>query len=197
MPKIVDHDSQRQRVAEAAIRIIRRDGIEQATVRNIAAEAGLSVGSMRHYFSSQLELFSFAMHLFLDRIVERIQRMSFEGPPLDSLVLLLLQFIPLDEERRLEMDVWLAFMAKATVHAELKPLSDKLHSGLYDSAHYVVQALLAEGLARPGLDVEFESQRLHALVDGLALQHILQPEALPPERIRELLTRHLQGLGDA
>jgi AcrR family transcriptional regulator len=48
MPKIVDHDKQRVLVAEAAWRIIRKNGMEQASVRNIAEEAGISVGSMRH-----------------------------------------------------------------------------------------------------------------------------------------------------
>ncbi|MFS0725549.1 TetR/AcrR family transcriptional regulator [Paenibacillus sp. 1P07SE] len=195
MPKIVDHDHQRQRVVEAALRIIRSDGIEGATVRKIAAEAGLSVGSMRHYFNSQLELFSWAMHLFLDRIETRIRNTSFDGPPLESMVLLLLQFMPVDEERRLEMEVWLAFMSKATVHAELQELSDKMHRGLYESAQYVILTLIGEGLARADLDVKLEAQRLHALVDGLSLQHLLQPTALPLPRIEELLSHHLHCLG--
>ena len=59
MPKIVDHDKQRQRVAEVALRVIQRGGLEKATVRNIAEEAELSVGSLRHYFTSQAELLAF------------------------------------------------------------------------------------------------------------------------------------------
>ncbi|MDI5788287.1 TetR family transcriptional regulator [Bacillus licheniformis] len=38
--------------------MIHRDGLEQCTVRNVAKEAGLSAGSMRHYFPISLS-FSF------------------------------------------------------------------------------------------------------------------------------------------
>ena len=68
MPKIVDHDKQRLLVAEAAWRVIRRDGMEQASVRKIAEEAGISPGSMRHYFSTQSELLLYAMTLVSDRV---------------------------------------------------------------------------------------------------------------------------------
>ena len=56
MPKIVDHDTQRERFAEAAIRLIARDGFEGMTMRAVAAEAGLSYGSLFHYFASKDEL---------------------------------------------------------------------------------------------------------------------------------------------
>lgn len=74
MPKLVDHDKQRVLVAEAAWRIIRRDGMEQASVRNIAEEAGVSVGSMRHYFSTQSELLRYAMNLVSERVSHRVQK---------------------------------------------------------------------------------------------------------------------------
>ena len=58
MPKIVDHDKQRQRVAEAPAGDS-EGWTRKATVRNIAEEAELSVGSLRHYFTSQAELLAF------------------------------------------------------------------------------------------------------------------------------------------
>ncbi|MEN2447820.1 TetR family transcriptional regulator, partial [Bacillus sp. JR_15] len=57
MPKIVDHEKQKEKIAEAVWNVIHRDGLEQCTVRNVAKEAGLSAGSMRHYFPHQSELF--------------------------------------------------------------------------------------------------------------------------------------------
>ena len=56
MPKIVDHDLQRVKFAEAAMSLIARDGLEGVTMRAVAAEAGLSYGSLFHYFSSKDEL---------------------------------------------------------------------------------------------------------------------------------------------
>ncbi|UVI31298.1 TetR/AcrR family transcriptional regulator [Paenibacillus spongiae] len=194
MPKIVDHEKQRKRVAEAALRVIRKDGLEHATVRKIAEETGLSVGSMRHYFSSQAQLFSFVMQLFLDRIEERIAGIDFSGPPLDAVKRLLMQFIPMDEERRMEMEVWLSFVTKALYYPELKALSGEMYDGLKGACQQAVDALYHYRLARPGLNAEIEVERLYALVDGLAIHCLMRPDEMPAERISILLEHHLNTL---
>lgn len=56
MPKIVDHDIQRVKFVEAAMSLIARHGLEGVTMRAVAAEAGLSYGSLFHYFKSKDEL---------------------------------------------------------------------------------------------------------------------------------------------
>ncbi|MCW1835245.1 MULTISPECIES: TetR family transcriptional regulator [Bacillus] len=45
------------------MRVIKQDGLENAPVWKIAVEADISAGSMRHYFSTQQELFLFSMNL--------------------------------------------------------------------------------------------------------------------------------------
>jgi AcrR family transcriptional regulator len=67
MPKLVDPDQRRSELALAVWTVIRRDGLQRASVRNVAREAGLSMGSLRHYFGSQSELLCFAMQLVGDR----------------------------------------------------------------------------------------------------------------------------------
>jgi len=52
--------------------VIRLDGLEHASVRNVAREAGLSMGALRHYFATQSELLCFAMQLVGDRARARI-----------------------------------------------------------------------------------------------------------------------------
>lgn len=51
--KVVDAGVGRRELAEAVWRVILRDGVEGASVREVAAEAGLSSGSLKHYFGSQ------------------------------------------------------------------------------------------------------------------------------------------------
>ncbi len=53
MPKIVDHDLQRETFAKAAMRLSARNGLEGVTMRGVAAESGLSYGSLFHYFESK------------------------------------------------------------------------------------------------------------------------------------------------
>ncbi|GAB2672549.1 TetR/AcrR family transcriptional regulator [Paenibacillus thermoaerophilus] len=174
--------------------MIRRGGLEQASVRNIAQEAGLSVGSMRHYFASQAELFAYCMNLFVDRIHARFQTMKFDGSVLTVLKMLILQFLPVDEDRRLEMEVWLSFSAKAVHDPELKKLSDKMYDDMHGVSRFVIDTLVKEGLAKPDLQADIEQEKLYALIDGLAVHHLLRPDALPAERLEAIIDEHLRSL---
>lgn len=196
MPKIVDHEKQRQLVAEAAMRLIGQSGLEHATVRNIAKESGLSVGSMRHYFSSQAELFAFCMNLFVHRIEKRVEAFIPEGPVLYDMKRLLLIFLPVDEERRMEMEVWFSFHAKALIYPELKTLSEEMHDGLFKATQFVIRTLIEYKLAKPELDAQLESEKLYALVDGLAIHQLMQPGRLHVEEVERILDQHLGQLID-
>ncbi|MFI9589760.1 TetR family transcriptional regulator [Nonomuraea sp. NPDC052265] len=43
-------------VAGTVFGVVRRAGFEQASLRNVAEEAGLAIGSVRHYFAGHTEL---------------------------------------------------------------------------------------------------------------------------------------------
>ena len=64
----IDSQSRRRELGEALWRVVLRDGIEAASVRKVAAEAGISKGSLRHVFPTQSELLAFAMQLIVDEV---------------------------------------------------------------------------------------------------------------------------------
>jgi AcrR family transcriptional regulator len=188
VPRLVDHDARRAEIADAVWRVVRREGIEGASVRRVAAEAGCSTGSLRHYFATQSELVAFAMELVVRRVTERVVALRPTGPPVRRAVAYLEVTIPLDDERRAEMQVWLAFTARALVDPALAELRDRAHADLRGLCAGVVRAL---GVTR---DVPAEAERLHALVDGLALHAVVDPRTTTPRRVRTLLRRHLEAL---
>jgi len=194
MPKIVDHDKQRLLVAEAAWRVIRRDGMEQASVRNIALEAGISAGSMRHYFSTQSELLLYAMNLVSERVSNRITQMSFNASPLENMKLLLLELLPSTDEKRAEMEVWYAFTAKSKTDPVLKEHADKVYDELRHAMATVITYLIELNLSRTDLDKEMEIERLYALVDGLGIHAILRPDQMNTKIMEDILTMHLATL---
>ena len=49
------------------------DGLERASLREVADEAGLAVGSVRHYFSSSEELLAHSFGVAVDRITGRLE----------------------------------------------------------------------------------------------------------------------------
>ncbi|KAB2349434.1 TetR/AcrR family transcriptional regulator [Actinomadura rudentiformis] len=56
MPKVVDHEARRRRLAEAVWALTVRDGLEGVTLRKVAAEAGVSMGQVQHYYGSMEKL---------------------------------------------------------------------------------------------------------------------------------------------
>ncbi|WP_068621781.1 TetR/AcrR family transcriptional regulator [Paenibacillus tuaregi] len=194
MPKIVDHEKQKQLLAEATWRIICRHGIQQASVRHIAKEAHMSVGSLRHYFASQSDLFAYSMQLVSERVEKRIQSISFNGPPLEDMKKVLYQLLPIDEESRSEMEVWIAFTTKALSDPALKALNNAVYEKMRFGIQSIVEALISHNLAQPGLDPELETARLHALIDGLAMHAVISPATMSSERMQLLVSQHLDAL---
>ncbi|MBL3700996.1 TetR/AcrR family transcriptional regulator [Leucobacter luti] len=60
MPRIVDHDARRDEIAGAAWQVIARDGFDQLTMRNIAAEAGYAHSAFARYFPDKESLLTAA-----------------------------------------------------------------------------------------------------------------------------------------
>lgn len=192
MPKIVDHEEKKHHIAEAAWRVILDKGMKGATVRNIAKEAGLSLGALRHYFSTQDELLEFAMSLVKERATERIRSIAGSDlPPKDKALAILLELVPVDEQKMAEMEVWFAF----TFHAKyMKHNTDMQDDGILEGMHRILKFLDGAGLLRRDLDLDIEAERLYALVNGLALHALLEARRLHPERIAQVLSRHLDSI---
>src|SRR5688500_17625286 len=102
MPKIVDHDERRREVLSAATAVIVRDGIDAATSRAIAKEAGYSNGVLAHYFADKDEILLSALRDSHRRIRARITERVGDARGLAALREVLMDNLPLDEERAQE-----------------------------------------------------------------------------------------------
>ncbi|MFI0484781.1 TetR/AcrR family transcriptional regulator [Actinomadura sp. 9N215] len=189
MPKVVDPARRRQEVVAAVWRVVRRDGLDRASVRNVAREAGLSTGSLRHYFATQPELLAFTLRTIIERIERRIAAVpAADGDPRGRAARVLTELLPMDAERAAENHVWLAFTARALVDPGLRALCEEAHTTMRSGC-----LALARSLA-PDADAELEADRLHALVDGLAVHAALHPGTTTPERMRAAVSAHLDDL---
>lgn len=192
MPRIVDREAKRSEIGEAVWRVARRDGLEGATVRAVAAEAGMSTGAMRHYFEGHAELQYAAMTGMLERVAERVAlEREQAGPGGSPTRAILLQLLPLDDERRAESEVWLSFVSRAGSEPSFRALAD----ATYDALRSLVVEVIAEYL--PGADparADLEAERLFALIDGLVLHAVQRPDQRSAERMTAVVDRHLESL---
>jgi len=125
MPKIVDHEKRRDEIAMVACRVVAEGGFDQATIVRIAREAGYTTGMVAHYFDTKQEIIIAALRLMLRRIDERLQRNS-EGERPDLLTLLM-EMLPVDEERFIECAFWTAFWGQVTADKRLRRINSWLH----------------------------------------------------------------------
>jgi AcrR family transcriptional regulator len=219
VPKYVDADLRRQDVVEAVFRIIASDGLERASLREVADEAGLAVGSVRHYFSSSEELLVHSFGVVVDRITSRLdeaaQAVAACTPTTSehraAVLTLLGQILPLDEERAVDSCVWLAFKNAARIRPFLAPEADRSHRAVAAAMGRLVMELTA-----PSPDVDggtaggrtgqagghtvvrqvlvTEAERLLAMLEGLSMHALLQPEWMTAQMCHDVLESHLETL---
>jgi AcrR family transcriptional regulator len=102
VPKLVDHEERRRELGDAVWRVIRSRGVDGASIRTVAREAGWSPGALRHYFSTQSELLTFAMQMVVERIEARVSALEPPADPRRAVEQRLHELLPLDKERRAE-----------------------------------------------------------------------------------------------
>ncbi|QUH04634.1 TetR family transcriptional regulator C-terminal domain-containing protein [Saccharopolyspora erythraea] len=201
MPKLVDHDQRRAELTRVVWQLIARDGIEGATVRKVAEEAGVSVGGLRHYFDSQRGLLRFAAQEMGKRVAARVaDHLRAELPGQERAQRVLEELLPLDADRRREVDVWLAFLVRSRVDDSLAEMCRASWNGERHLCRIAVACCCgvrppeAVGDQLPDPALEERSARLHVFMDGLTLQAAVFPGELAVERTRELVRDELAAI---
>ena len=129
MPKIVDHEAQRSKFAEAAMRLIARNGIEGVTMRAVAAEAGLSYGSLFHYFDSKDDLLMHAVRHLTSLQTARVNEYTSQYSGLRALEHLLCDDAIVNESSRDSWTVWLTFQYKVALDTEFADVHAEMSGG--------------------------------------------------------------------
>lgn len=192
MPKIVDHEERRRELAQAVWRVILRDGVEGVSVREVAAEAGLSTGALRHYLRTKEELLASAAGLVVERTVVRIENRPRGTTVREAVRSALCVVLPLDAERRTEASIWFAFAARSLVDRRVAEKHEVVFDGTRELCRIIVADLDRTGWLVPGLDPEKEAARLHALLDGLCLHGLMG--RLGNGKMLAVLDAHLDGI---
>ena len=188
MPRVVNHEERREEIAEAAWRVIEREGLAGADLREIAREASYTTGVITHYFRDKGELMTFAFELLVDRSTARMARASTEAGLKEALA----QVLPLDEERRRETVVWLALVSASLTDPQLAEGLRLRYRQAREAMLPVFRTALGE---MRGEDHEDIGDELLAVVDGITVDALSDPERYPPGRQLALLRRALVRLG--
>ena len=82
MPRQVDHEERRRQIAAALVRTAAARGLPAAGMREVAAEAGVSVRLIQYYFGTKEQLMLFTMRQLAEQMGERaLARIRALGSP--------------------------------------------------------------------------------------------------------------------
>ncbi|MEE6263075.1 TetR/AcrR family transcriptional regulator [Plantactinospora sonchi] len=172
MPKKVDHQARRALIAEALLRIAADRGLEEVSLRHVAAEAGVSSGMVQHYFRTKDEMMAFAMEVVRDNAQARIaaaeQALGESASPRARLRALLVALLPLDQQQQLDGRVALAFLAYAAVRPAVAAALGRDNNLMHQWIAEQVRVIRAAGPPPPtGTDPLHAATALLATVEGL------------------------------
>jgi AcrR family transcriptional regulator len=176
----------------AAEEVFARNGYEYATLTDIAAEAGLSGGSIYNYFRGKPEL-------FLEVVRRTLSGLSIKplladsapppGPELLSMVAGRLLGPDASRVRALIREVRYA----AGHDGEVAKLFDEFHSDAIQDYSLLIRSWQEDGRAEPSLDADLVAQLFMAELLGLCHIELVRPP-LDIAKLQPLVDAHLRGL---
>lgn len=181
-------------VAEAAWRVIVREGLDRTSMRAIAQEMNCTTGVVTHYFRNKQELILFALHQVTQRLQTLMEQARANHSGGDRLVAMLSSFLPIDQERQDILRVWVAFLGYAVGRESL--MAEHQHNA-GKLRHVIMQELVTlqqQKQLRPDRDPAIEANVLLALVNGVSLDTLIQSQKLSPEQQKIVLKRYVSTL---
>lgn len=194
MPSHINIEERRQQIVEAAFRLIVAEGIEGLTLRKIAAETDLNIGSVRYLFDSREELLTAAADEAGNRMgqrlvqhpVSRLKGLAGEEA-LVALQHLLEQVLPVDEERRVEAIIVIELIRASRTQAVFASSSAQMASDLHDT---IAAALAVLEVPNPSA----AARQVAALIGGLTLDTVTPHGSLTVYQLRSTLRASLSNL---
>ncbi len=198
MPRTVDHDERRRHIVGALLRIAGTQGLDAVSMREVAQEAGVSLGAVQHYFTSKDAMLLYGLEQWLSLDVhsafgERIRvRVTREAAvtALTTLRAVAAEYLPHDDATRHEARVALAFQSRGAVAPALAAALVPAYAGFVGTLRGILQ-----NSGRPlDVDVDAAARELAALLDGLRQPVLIG--ALPYPEALALVDGHLARLLD-
>ena len=179
-------------ILDAAYRVVGRKGYGEATVEEIAAEAGVSMGALYYHFPSKEQLFKSLLHEHVHRTLH-----SFEEMPsptslheaIDLLVSFWLNHIRAEAESRpLMMEFWAQATRQEWAHAEVSASLQQLR----DVIAAMVRMGQEAGVVRADLDIDTTAFLIVSVLEGVSLQQALDADGVDLDVVKRPLADFIE-----
>jgi len=167
----LDIDTRRTQLIDAAIRIALRDGLDNTTVRRIATEAGVSLGTVHYCFDNKRALLEAVVETLLQREVDVAEFDLPDGAtPVDAIKQAFRYYWTLSgaqtERQRLVYEL-VAYLVRQ--EAPGPELAQRIFANKYEVVRGFVELFQKKGEAELGLPADLIARMTVAMTDGVAL----------------------------
>ncbi|MCB1446676.1 MAG: TetR family transcriptional regulator C-terminal domain-containing protein [Rhizobiaceae bacterium] len=188
-------EDRRRQLGEAALRCIVKHGNAGVSVRQIAAEAGVTQGLITHHFGEINELVAYAFDIMSAGLLQALMKAVEEAEPtprkrLDSFIEA--SFSPILFDRDV-LGVWVVFWG-LVLHSPRMSASQREE---YSDYCATVEGLIRDLAADEGFsiaDTRLAAIAFTALLDGLWLAWCLNPASFKPQEGIQLCRNWVEGL---
>jgi AcrR family transcriptional regulator len=175
-----------QEILDAAARVITERGLAETRISDVADAAGVSPGLILYYFDSKdrllAEALTFANDDFFVRMSREIRRLPTAKEQLRRVIDLSVPgYLPEDsklDEWALWIEVWVRALRDPQMAKDREILDQRWRQSIAD----IIRAGQAAG-EFPARDADEIALRLGSLIDGLAIQVIMNDSQVSPERM--------------
>lgn len=186
MPKIIDHDEQRNRIRQAALNVLKRDGTFGGLGR-IASEAGMKRANLYTYYATRQELLDDVASNLLDAEAQLFAAMlNAEGTEVERV----LHFV--DSVCSRFSDWSLMGSSILQIWARDPQRIQQLISNLRQDLVQMIKTIHQQRQTTCRYPPIQSATLIIALIDGLMLQIFLDPKGMPTaEALHELLSESI------
>lgn len=179
-PPYKDHDAIRSDIANAVIDEIYEAGLEKLTLRGVARRLGCSTTVILSYYVNKDDLLVQVHTLTSRRGLERLKTAAAEQS--DSLFDLLKVLLPIDEERRREWAIWIAFWGAAIGNRKFAATQRAGTRGAARLVHAFIDRMGKGDQAAGSRDGLSTARSLLLHVYGIALEAVFDSKSWPPAK---------------
>ena len=180
-------------IIEATIRVISRDGWGRATIRAIAGEIGLTTGVLWHYFSDKGDIMQAALHRAFEPWRNAVDA-ALEHT--DAWSALLNLFLPAEGVTQSEFSqVWPNVVSEIRQEPLLWAQYRSEYAAIRDGVARLIALCQYQEKIDPRRDPRVEADRLCAVVDGLMMAAVGEPDRFTPSYVRSIVAYHFENLG--
>jgi AcrR family transcriptional regulator len=180
----LDYEEQRQKIAQIAAEVIAREGIDAATFRRIAAEAGCSTTLLTNHFDDKRELLLSAYRSVSSNALKRFEERVVQNPA--QIIETFVSLTAVDQSSWFGWRVYIAFWEKAIRDPVL---ASEQQSWIATSRKCIERAIEAGYGAQ--IDSSHLAQLVIALVHGISIQVLFEPRSWSHEQIHAVLSSQI------